>query len=627
MSAQSDRLAFLRPFVLLTCLGIVLSLLYFARPVLIPLALAILVTFLLAPVVTSLQRRGLPRGPSVVLVVAAAVVVFAVIGWVVIWQATGLVDELPKYEENLGEKIATLRSLSKGGMIEKIQVAVDRIRRRIEEPADPESAAALEALEAINGAPQPVRIVEDPDETFDLAAAWVLLGPLLEPIAMAALVVVLVIFLLLRREDMRDRLIGLVGRGRLTLTTKALDEAGYRISRYLLMQLILNASFGLAVALGLFVLGVPYAFLWGFLAGVLRYIPYLGPWLAASLPLALSILVTRGWATPVAVVGLFLVLETINNMFLEPWLYGRNVGVSDAAAIVAVAFWTWLWGPIGLVLAFPLTVCLAVLGRYVPFLKFFDVLLGDRPALDPHVGFYQRLLAHDQDEASEIAEQRLGQASLEEVFDEVLVSALNYGRRDVEADLIDEVEHARLLTSIIEIADELAETSRVAAANRDGESQKEEAALPRVLALACPARDETDEAALRLLQQIIDWDKCQLEILAPSLLATEVVARASKGDVKLVCIGAVPPGGLAHARYLCKRLRACCDAKILVGRWGLKNPQDKNRQQLEAAGADYVAFSLGETRNQILSLVPVIAAQDSSNGRATSPPEPVEQAV
>jgi hypothetical protein len=329
----------------------------------------------------------------------------------------------------------------------------------------------------------------------------------------------------------------------------------------------------------------------------------------------------------VAVVGLFLVLETINNMFLEPWLYGRNFGVSDAAAIVAVAFWTWLWGPIGLVLAFPLTVCLAVLGRYVPFLKFFDVLLGDRPALDPHVGFYQRLLANDQDEASEIAEQRLAQASLAEVFDEVLVSSLNYGRRDVEADLIDDVEHARLLTSIVEIADELAETSRAAEANGDGELLQKETALPRVLALACPARDETDETALRLLQQIIDWDKCQLEILAPSLLATEVVARASKGDVKLICIGAVPPGGLAHARYLCKRLRACCDAKILVGRWGLKNPQDKNRQQLEAAGADYVAFSLGETRNQILSLAPVVAAQESNNGRAASPTEKVEQAV
>jgi hypothetical protein len=363
------------------------------------------------------------------------------------------------------------------------------------------------------------------------------------------------------------------------------------------------------------------------LAGVLRYIPYLGPWLAASLPLALAILMTRGWATPVAVVVLFLVLETINNMFLEPWLYGRNVGVSDAAAIVAVAFWTWLWGPIGLVLAFPLTVCLVVLGRYVPFLKFFDVLLGDQPALDPHVGFYQRLLAHDQDEATEIAEQRLAEASLAEVFDQVLVAALNYGRRDVEADLIDDVEYGRVLTSIVEIADELAETSRAAAANADGESPQKEAVLPRVLALACPARDETDQAALRLLAHIIDPDKCQLEILAPSLLATEVAARAGKDDVKLVCIGAVPPGGLAHARYLCKRLRACCEAKILVGRWGLKNPQEKNQQQLEAAGADYVAFSLSETRNQILSLASVVAAQDSRHERAASPPEPVEQAV
>jgi hypothetical protein len=454
------------------------------------------------------------------------------------------------------------------------------------------------------------------------------LGPLLEPIATAALVAVLVIFLLLRREDMRDRLISLVGRGRLTLTTKALDEAGYRISRYLLMQLILNASFGLVVALGLFVLGVPYAFLWGFLAGVLRYIPYLGPWLAAILPLALSILVTRGWATPLAVIGLFLVLETINNMFLEPWLYGRNIGVSDAAAIVAVAFWTWLWGPIGLVLAFPLTVCLVVIGKYVPFLKFFDVLLGDQPALDPHVGFYQRLLAHDQDEASEIAEQRLSESSLEEVFDEVFVAALNYGRRDVEADLVEEDENRRLVAAIAEIADELAETSRAAATERESQPTQEDRPLRQVLALACPARDETDAAGLRLLAQIVDSEKCALEILAPSLLATEVAARVQQDEIKLVCIAAVPPGGLSHARYLCKRLRACCgDIKIVVGRWGLKSPQEKDREQLIAAGGDYVGFSLGETRNQILSLLPVVAAQEPNLEQAPAPRQPAEQAV
>ena len=629
MTTNTDRLAFLRPFVLLSCLGIVLLLLYFGRVILIPLALAILVTFLLAPVVMWLQRRGLPRAPAVVAVVFAAAVLFAVIAWIVAWQATALVDSLPKYEKNLGDKITMLRSMSEGGVLDRVQLTVDRIRQRMEEPADPESAAALEALEAADGV-QKVRIVEEPDETFTLGVVWSLLEPLLEPIATAALVMVLVIFLLLRREDMRDRLIGLVGRGRLTLTTKALDEAGYRISRYLLMQLILNASFGLVVALGLFLIGVPYAFLWGFLAGVLRYIPYLGPWLAAILPLALAILVFRGWVAPIAVVGLFLVLEVINNLFLEPWLYGRNVGVSDAAAIVAVAFWTWLWGPIGLVLAFPLTVCLAVLGRYVPALKFFDTMLGDRPALDPHVGFYQRLLAHDEDEATEIAEESLKRSSLEEVYDDVLLPALSYSRRDLEGDLIGDDQQRNMLRVVREVGEELAEQSRAAALAVAGEPASSVGSpLPRVAVLSCPARDEADETALHLLAALVDPEKCDMEVTPPTLLTTEVAALVEQKQIKLVCIAALPPGGLAHARHLCKRLRACCrEVKIVVGRLGLKSPLDKNREQLQAAGADYVTFSLAEMHKQILALLPLVAAQtQQDNGHGETALERIKQSA
>ena len=290
MSERDDRLSFLRPFVLLSCLGIVLCLLYFAKAVLVPLALAVLLTFLLAPLVTLLQRRGLPRFAAVLLVVVDAGVVFGALGWMVATQATALVDSIPEYESNLDEKIATIRAMSHGGLIDRIQVVMDRVRRQINEP-QPKTDQAAEPVPREPSA-QPVRIVAE-DHPFNVAELWSLAGPLLEPLATAGLVAVLVIFLLIRREDMRDRLISLLGRGRLTLTTKALDEAGDRISRYLLMQLIINSSFGAAVALGLFVIGVPYAPLWGFLAAVLRYIPYLGPWLAAAIPLALSILVTR----------------------------------------------------------------------------------------------------------------------------------------------------------------------------------------------------------------------------------------------------------------------------------------------------------------------------------------------
>jgi hypothetical protein len=309
------------------------------------------------------------------------------------------------------------------------------------------------------------------------------------------------------------------------------------------------------------------------------------------------------------VVGMFVVLEVVNNMFLEPWLYGRNVGVSDAAAIVAVAFWTWLWGPIGLVLAFPLTVCLVVIGRFVPFLKFFDTLLSDRPALAPHVGFYQRLLARDRDEAAGIAQEQLKQSSLEAVCDDVLVPALSFGRHDHDSDLIGDEELKSMLASVSLIAAELVEQSKATAATQSDDQATSPDSPPAAM-LACPARDETDEAALQLLAHLIDPDKCTVQVLASSLLANEVAALVEQDSVKLICIGAVPPGGLAHVRYLCKRLRACCpDAKIVVGRWGVTSLQDADDETLRAAGADYVVTSLAEARNQILSLVSVVAAQ------------------
>ncbi len=375
---------------------------------------------------------------------------------------------------------------------------------------------------------------------------WSLLGPLLEPLATAGLVVVLVMFMLIRREDMRDRLISLFGRGQLTLTTKALDDASQRIGRYLLMQFIINASFGLAVAIGLTVIGIDYALLWGFLAGTLRYIPYLGPWLAASLPLALAVLITRGWTTPLLVIGLFLVLELFSNLVMEPWLYGRNVGVSVTAALVSVAFWTWLWGPIGMVLAFPLTVCLAVLGKYVPFLKFFDIMLGDQPPLEPYAGFYQRLLAKDDDEASDVAEEFVKQTSLDQTYDALFVPALQMARRDLESDLIDEEEHGRMLTAMREIAEDLRARDRAIREAEGATIRAEQAAgqpvSSPVAVLLCPARDETDELSLQLLEHLLDPAKCKAVITGSSLLSTEVAALVEEQQIQAVCVGRAAAG-------------------------------------------------------------------------------------
>jgi hypothetical protein len=269
-----------------------------------------------------------------------------------------------------------------------------------------------------------------------------------------------------------------------------------------------------------------------------------------------------------------------------------------------------------------------VLGRYVPFLKFFDTLLGDRAALEPHVGFYQRLLARDRDEASDIAHEQLKQSSLDAVYDDVLVPALSFGRLDFESDLVSEEERKSMLASVTMIADELAEQSKSAAAASEDVWPLADAPPP-VAMVACPARDEIDEAALALLAHLIDGDKCKVQVLASSLLATEVATLVEQNSVKLICIGASPPGGLAHARYLCKRLRACClEAKIVVGRWGVTNAQDKDDDQLQAAGADYVVTRLGEARNQILSLAQVIAGQwRQEHNHDETKPEPARQSA
>jgi predicted PurR-regulated permease PerM len=392
-----------REFTILVSSAVVLGMLSWLQAVLVPIALAILVTFMLSPVVSLLQGNHVPRALAVILVVGTAFSLVGAVGWLVGRQMTSLVDTFPLYETNLN---AAFRPVE-GGLVDKLQ----HIGSRVTGQLNKQSATNPPPPQSQNRAPLPVKIIDN-GSPFDLPILRSALGPVVEPLARIGLSIILVFFMLMRREDLRDRVISIMGRGRLTLTTKALDEAGHRISRYLLMQLIVNGTFGFAVAVGLFGIGIPYALLWGLLSAVLRYIPYLGPWLAATLPLALSLLVAEGWTAPALVLALFLSLELICNMLLEPWLYGRGIGVSETATLIMIAFWAWLWGPIGLVLATPLTVCLVVLAKYVPFLNVLDTLLGNQPALEPQIMFYQRLLARDYDEAAEIAEGQFEDASL-----------------------------------------------------------------------------------------------------------------------------------------------------------------------------------------------------------------------
>jgi hypothetical protein len=372
------------------------------------------------------------------------------------------------------------------------------------------------------------------------------------------------------------------------------------------MQSIINGSFGVGVGVGVFLIGVPYALLWGFLAAVLRFIPYVGPGLATILPSALSLAVFPGWWQPVLVIGLIALLELTNFLVLEPWLYGQSAGVSEVALLVTVAFWTWLWGPVGLLLATPLTVCLSVLSKYIPQLDFISILIGDEPVLELPTRYYQRLLARDEDEAAEIVETYGKTHTPEDVYDDIVVPALTAAKRDREQgtmtpeDMHFVLQATRAIIDSVELRQSQTLTAAAGALAPPGEEPVARTG-PKVRIVGCPARDEADALALVMFQHLFDPSRYALEIAAAEMLTAEVVSLVEQQGVELICIAALPPGATTPTRYLCKRLRTRFPAcKIVVGRWGLTEESDANRALLLAAGANAVGTTLRESRNQVM---------------------------
>ena len=597
---------------------LIIASLYWAQAILIPVALSILLTFLLSPVSGALERMGLGRIPSIIFIVVLTFSLLGGIGWIVTLQFGNLANELPKYTVNIRHKIADVRGTGKGGALEKVQKTVEEVKSEIQKSDTPPKAKEQSA--------HPVVVKAEESSTF-----WPIplaVGSMVERFAGAGLVIVLVVFMLIQREDLRNRLIRLVGYGRLTVTTRALEEAGQRISRYLLMQTIINCSFGLAVGFALYLIGVPYAVLWGFFAVVLRFIPYVGPSAVAIMPSALSLAVFEGWLWPILVVGIFVALELSCNMILELLLYAESAGVSGVGLLVALAFWTWLWGPIGLVLATPLTVCVVVLCKYVPRMDFIGVLISDQPAMESNISYYQRLLAMDQAEAAEIVEEHLKIHPQEQIFDEVLIPALNYARRDRELGRLTEDGEQFVFRATREILEdlnslkpqsssELSDSSKTT--TTDGNSP---VILPKVPILGCPALDEADELALLMFRQLLDSTRYEFEIMSDAMLTAEVVARIREKSPAMICIAALPPGGLAQTRYLCKRLRARFpDLKIAVGRWGIGS-EDSNSILL--AGADKVGTTMIETREQMIQLSQISPHPEAQSGATANPFSPLD---
>ena len=605
---------------------IAIAALYFGREVFVPMALALLLSFALGPPVLLLRRWHVNR---VLAVIAVVVLVFSVIlgiGALIGSQLAHLAENLPGYQTNITEKIHSLRdTTTSSGVVGRAATMLSDLGNEITKPREkigrPANGPAALAPGAQQQKPVPVEI--RPSDPTPVQLILEVAGPLLQPLAMAGIVVVFVIFFLLQRQDLRDRLIRLAGARDLRRTTQALDDAAQRLSRYLLVQTAINTSVGVLVGTGLWFIGVPNPALWGILTMLLRFVPYIGPVIAAAFPAALSLAVDPGWAMMFWAIGLFLVVELITGYVIEPWLYGHSMGLSGVAVLVAAAFWTLLWGPIGLLLSTPLTMCLVVLGRHVEHLQFLEVLLGDRPALAPEESFYQRILSDDPDEAAHQAEAYLREKPLSVYYDEVAIRGLALAQLDVNRGALDHSHRVGIKEAVEWVIDDLSDHDDASAPTLE-EGATEVAALPSVLspeelapgwretAVLCVAgRGSLDEAAAAMLAQLLEKHGIGARVVPSEAVSVANVLRLDVTGVQMVCLSYLAPGSFTNARYLVRRLRRRLpQAKIVAGFWTLTADEAEARDALAATRADCVVTSLRQAVEQVVNAAKEAASAD-----------------
>jgi len=577
--------------------------LYFAREILVPFAFALTLTFLLAPVVALLQRLHTGRVVAVLITALTSIAVAGGIAWVIANQLVDVANQLPLYRENIHAKIQAIHLPSTG----QLGQAASSLREIAGELSNPGAASPASPLSGRNQkqrsaqptptSPVPVQVVEPATSAWTELRDWG--APILAPLGRAGIVVIFTVFMLLNREDLRNRLLRLAGLGQLNLMTQALDDAAGRVSRYILMQFLVNAGFGTVFGLGLYSIGVPYPALWGVVAGILRIVPYVGTLVAATLPIALSLAVFDGWLKPLLVLLLVAGLELLIANFLEPWLYGAHVGISSLALLVTAVFWTVLWGPAGLILSTPLSVCVVVLGRYVPQLSFLHVLLGDEPVLSVEAQIYQRLLAMDQLEAQTIISQFLKGKSLVELYDSVLIPALSMAEQDRHKGAMDAAREEFLFLSINEMIAEFSEHQPVQS------TEENSAAHPQARILCIPAHDRADEVTAAMLAQILEQHG--LPALAFSIVGpapNEWIALLDPGKNDVVCISALPPYAFAPARAICKQIRERFPKlKLVVCVWGFSGDPDKAKARFERAQPDRLSTSLAQAVEHVEELL------------------------
>ena len=639
--SQSPRAPFPRPdappaVVMILIVVVVVAALYFGRDIFVPLALAVLLSFALAPPLRWMRLLRVPNLAAVLTVVGAAFIGILAFAYVLAWQVTDLASQLPRYQRNIEAKIEAVRESPPGGhLFERMNAMFRELGRQIEEAEEAESELPVPgATTEPEEEPLAVEVVERPPSELQLLRR--LAGSLLEPLATAGIVVVLVIFLLLKREDLRDRVILLVGPRDLPRTTQAMNDAAGRVGQYLLMQLVVNVTYGIPVAVGLWLIGVPNPILWGMLCTVLRFVPYIGPVLGAFFPLAVSIAVDPSWTTFLWASALFIVLELISNNVIEPLLYGASTGISPVAVIAAAIFWTWLWGPVGLLLSTPLTVCLVVLGRHVPQFAFLDVLFGSEPVLSAPEQLYQRLLIGDPHEATERAEEYLREHSLPGFYDEVGVPALKLAEYDRARGALNGEQLARLADGAMLLVDNLAEWEEPPRPEgSDDTGEPDIAVRPDVaridaapaapaddaLVVCAGARGVLDDAAATMLGQLLERSGARVALLSYRSLQTAGLQALRLTGVKVVVLSYMNADSLAHGRFLVRRLRRHFPgAIILTGLWALPPDEMSRRDPITATGADRVPLSLAEAVNGVFEALehPVELPASEANAAAGS---------
>jgi predicted PurR-regulated permease PerM len=600
--------------------AIIVMVLYYGREIIIPIALAVLLSFVLAPLVRLVQRLRIPRSLAVVSVVVIAFAFIFAMGSLLATQLTQLAGDLPRYQSTISEKIQSFRETTAGrGTLERASSMLKDLSKELDKPKEAaNSLGTIAAPKAAAPRPVPVEVLQ-PDPGA-LESLQTLISPLLHPLATTGIIVIFVIFILLQREDLRNRLIRLAGSDDLQRTTAALDDAASRLSRLFLIQLLVNGSFGIIIGTGLWLIGVPSAILWGILAAVLRFVPYIGAVIAAAFPLALAVAVDPTWTMLLWTIALFVVVEPVVGHVLEPMVYGHSTGLSPVAVVASATFWTALWGPIGLVLATPLTVCLVVLGRHVERLEFLDVMFGDRPALSPPEIFYQRMLAGDPTEASAKAEEFLKERSLSSYYDEVALRGLQLAQADAERGALDPDRLTKIRDAVQEFANNISEqderpppkvgpTTDVEATSAiEGVAEDAPYESLRVLrkedlptgwqgehpVLCVAGRNPIDEAAAIMLAQLTGAHGLSARVEAAEALSTANIFRLETDGVAIVCLVYMDASSPAHMRYSVRRLRRKLPkATIILGCW-MKDIDPAALESLrEGAKADLAAATLG----------------------------------